>query len=376
MDEIRFETEFLNDYFRKILGKETFTMTELKRLKGIVITGNKEKITQHDFDILQKLEDGIELERINLSDLNVKFATIQYTEEDSDEKEDLEKVNNVPFNYLFFPSLRGLTLEFLDKLSDRFKYFVAGDALAYKGHYYTYYTKQEIKIILSKLEEIKSLIPENANDVTKFMTVYKWIGIHADYNFSAMDTELLNNYSHQESRKEIMRIARSLLGVLIEGEAVCEGYSWALETCLDYIGMTTRVVGGKSASGCPHAWIQVKIDDIWYNACLTSDYRDIRLQRPLEFCLRSDAYFKENGAVFESYRVDINEKNEDIPLEVCASDYPRDSKGNLLYDNSSFVDEYYKDALTHYQLARKSLENEELKMNLDTVEKEERGRHL
>lgn len=370
MDEVRFETEFLNDYFRKLLGKETFTMTELKRLKDLVITGNKEKITQYDFDILQKLEDGIDLEGINLFGLNVKFATIQYTEKESDEKEDLKEVNNVPFNRLFFPSLRGLTLEFLDKLSNRFKYFVQGDALAYKGHYYTYYTKQDMEIIISKLEEIKSFIPKNANDVTKFMVVYKWIGIHADYNFSAMGMELLNNYSYQESRKEIMRIARSLLGVLIEGKAVCEGYSWALATCLDYIGMTARVVGGNL-----HGWIQVKIDGIWYNACLTSDYKDIRLQNPLNFCLRSDAYFKEKGAVFESYRLDINEKNEDLPLEVCASDYPRDSKGNLLYDNSSFIDEYYKDVLTHSKLARTNLEDEELKMNLDTVD-EERRRHL
>jgi hypothetical protein len=346
MDEVKFETEFLNDYFRKILGKEKFTMADLKGLKDIVIKANKEKITQYDFDILQELEDGIQLEGLDLLDRTIYYATIQI--DDSIEMTDIEKINNCPVNRLYFPSLRGLTLEVLNQFSERFKYFIAGDALAYKKHFYTYYTKNEMKIILSKLEEIKNLIPQNANDITKFMSVYKWIGLHASYSFRARGKYITNEFSFEKERKKIERITRSLLGVLIEGEALCEGYAWALVTCLNYIGLPARVVAGELEGG-GHSWIQVKIDGIWYNACLANDYKDIQLQNPLNFCLRSDEYFKANEFKFKQYNTDIDEKNEQLPLENCISDYPRDNKGNLLNDNSSFIDEHYKSLLVLYQ---------------------------
>lgn len=254
-------------------------------------------------------------------------------------------------------------------MSDRFKYLIAGDALAHKNNYYEYYTKQEMRTILSKLEEIKGLIPANANDITKFMIMYKWIEYHANYNLSAKEDKFLKVFSHQEAQEDIMRITSSLIGVLIRGDAICAGFSWAMVTCLNYIGMPARVVAGKSANGSLHAWIHAKIDGIWYNACLTSDNKNIKLQKPLKFCLRSDAYFKKMGAVFQNYCIDIDEKNEVIPLEVCTSDYPRDSEGNLLNDKSFFIDEHCKHLSKFYE---KILENGEIKK----VVREEKGKTL
>lgn len=102
---MRFETKFLNDYFTKLLGKESFTMTDLKRLKNIVVSGNKEKITQHDFDILQNLEDSIEIEEINMNELYITYITIRFNETESDEIEDenIDKINHMSINRLHFP---------------------------------------------------------------------------------------------------------------------------------------------------------------------------------------------------------------------------------------------------------------------------------
>lgn len=225
-----------------------------------------------------------------------------------------------------------------------------------------------MKTILSKLEEIKNLIPKDANDITKFMAVYKWIGIHATYASEGTKSDgITKGYFHQEERNNIFRITRSLLGVLIEGEAVCEGFSWALVTCLNYIGVSSRVVTG-SVQGVPHGWIHIKIDGIWYNACLTGDYMNIRFQKPLNFCLRSDTYFKENGFQFDGYEIDLDEIDVEEPLEKCMNDYPRNGEGNLLNDNSSFIDEYYKGILNFYQLLLKeNQKKEDFKIDLNAV---------
>ena len=372
MDEIKFETEFLNESFRKILGKSIFYRKDLQNLKNIVVMANHEKITDNDFYLLQEFEDGIQFEGLDVG-RNVRYGTIVFTEDDSDVMEDIEKINSAPVNRLYFPSLKGLNLEMLDKLSDRFKYLVAGDALAYKEHFYTYYTKQEMKTILSKLEEMKNLIPENANDITKFMTVYKWIGIHAIYDTKGASIGgITKGYSHQEERENWYRITRSLLGVLEKGVAVCEGYSWSLVTCLNYIGIPARVVVG-FFKGVPHGWIHVKIDGIWYNACLTGDYIDVIFHNPLNFCLRGDAYFKEKGFAFKKYEIDLDEKDEENFLEKCTKDYDRDGKGNLLNDESFFIDKYYKSLLNFYRLfLKKGLQNEEIKEDIS----EEREKRL
>lgn len=45
MEEIRFDTVFLNEYFGKATGKEVFTLNDLKNLKNIIVEVDRLRIT-------------------------------------------------------------------------------------------------------------------------------------------------------------------------------------------------------------------------------------------------------------------------------------------------------------------------------------------
>lgn len=63
--------------------------------------------------------------------------------------------------------------------------------------------------------------------------------------------------------------AHSIVGVFLDGEAVCEGYSRALQLLLNQSGIPSMVVTG-TASGA-HMWNLVRIDGQWYHADATWD---------------------------------------------------------------------------------------------------------
>lgn len=75
MEEIKFETEFLNEYFRKETRKEKFALEDIRGLY-VFIDGNNEKISQDDLDILMQLSN-VYLSKIDLSGLKLKNANLK-----------------------------------------------------------------------------------------------------------------------------------------------------------------------------------------------------------------------------------------------------------------------------------------------------------
>lgn len=58
MDEIKFDSAFLNEYFKKKLGKEKVTFDDIEMLDGeIQIDGNNSTISQHDVDLIINIAD-------------------------------------------------------------------------------------------------------------------------------------------------------------------------------------------------------------------------------------------------------------------------------------------------------------------------------
>ncbi len=53
-------------------------------------------------------------------------------------------------------------------------------------------------------------------------------------------------------------------GALVDGTAVCEGYSRAMQLLLNHVGMECRLVCG-IAGGTNHMWNLVKVDEEWYH---------------------------------------------------------------------------------------------------------------
>ena len=224
---------------------------------------------------------------------------------------------------------RGVSCETLEQLGKK-RYFVREDLYTQKFNN-TYYDKDELGEILSVLQTIKSSIPEDATELQKFMAVYKAIGTIADYDDSGCRGN--ENCTHES------RVAtRSLKGVLLEGRAVCVGYSLALAHALQYVGIDARCVHGYvyGDQTLGHAWNQVKIDGRFYNTDLTWDYKDFREGEELKHCLRSDDEFYKD-----------HEPYEHKDCEECKIDYPRDKIEEEQRALTTELDEYSKRVSSH-----------------------------
>ena len=91
------------------------------------------------------------------------------------------------------------------------------------------------------------------------------LGLH-DFIISGAD------YAYQSDgvTPSIDRSAHNVLGVLLEGEGVCESYAKAFQLFLNYYGIDNVYVSGYA--GEPHAWNLVMLDDNrWYWYDLTWD---------------------------------------------------------------------------------------------------------
>ena len=73
-----------------------------------------------------------------------------------------------------------------------------------------------------------------------------------------------NNYQINGDR------SHAAAGALIDGTAVCEGYSEAFQLLCYLAGIDCRLISG-TAGGQEHAWNKVKLYDNWYNVDVTWD---------------------------------------------------------------------------------------------------------
>lgn len=63
-------------------------------------------------------------------------------------------------------------------------------------------------------------------------------------------------------------------GALVEGEAVCEGYAYAMQYLLSQAGISSGVVTGQDSDGRPHMWNAVLLDELLYYVDVTWDDDD------------------------------------------------------------------------------------------------------
>ena len=235
----------------------------------------------------------------------------------SEMKLEVENIDEIDEKYLAdipkyvkkinFKNLTGITSKKLEKIGEDIIYEIEGDLKNSE----TAYTKDEILQVVDIMEQIKSKIPEDADEYSKFMKIYEIIGKAANYDRSGcMGTD--------EYIEGAEKLTRSLYGVLVEGRAVCVGYALALEYCLKYNGITAKQVGGYAYDdpNKGHAWNQVMINGKWYNTDLTWDRRAIQYGEKLEYCLVGDEeFYKDHTA---GSKKDVNECKENFKLNYIS----------------------------------------------------------
>ncbi|MFJ7738321.1 transglutaminase domain-containing protein [Lysinibacillus sp. NPDC097287] len=117
--------------------------------------------------------------------------------------------------------------------------------------------KLKIKYLTNKAQEEivqKKVDQVLANIITPSMTTFEKVKVVNDY--------IVSNAKYGESTKSSPHSAHALL---MEGQAVCQGYALLTYKMLNQIGVDVQYVVGFVNGNEAHAWNLVKIDGKWYH---------------------------------------------------------------------------------------------------------------
>lgn len=121
----------------------------------------------------------------------------------------------------------------------------------------------------NKVNAIKAGIPKGS-DFDKIKYIHDYIINNCRYN-----TNAVNNTEAYPS-------AFTAYGALVEGSAVCEGYSKAFSLLCSEVGIDALLVTGKG-NGQPHMWNMVKSNGQWYQMDVTWDDATVGGQDALHY---------------------------------------------------------------------------------------------
>ncbi|EHL15271.1 hypothetical protein HMPREF9630_00640 [Peptoanaerobacter stomatis] len=113
--------------------------------------------------------------------------------------------------------------------------------------------KEKDSLVEKKVEEIADKFRHLSSDVDKLMAVHDYLIDNIEYS-----NEHIVSYAY---------------GALIEGKAVCQGYSQSFQKIIDKLNIEGRTLKGWSTAVKPefHQWNRVKLDDGWYFVDVTWD---------------------------------------------------------------------------------------------------------
>lgn len=175
------------------------------------------------------------------------------------------------------------------------------------------------------LDEVVEGIEPGESDVQKFMTVYTRLAENIKFD-SRLEGKGLSD-DIREAGKE-RNNSRNLRNGLIEGTAVCSGYSEILRNALSLVGIKSKMVTGRCFNdpdfGERHVWNAVELEDNgtkkWYYTDLTWDAGKVLKGNAKHILIGEEEFRTKGHQVIDSY---------DIP-EMSEKDFPRDKVKNAI----------------------------------------------
>lgn len=150
--------------------------------------------------------------------------------------------------------------------------------------------KFKVKYLTTKAQEVtvqKKVDQVLASIIRPSMTTFQKVKAVNDY--------IVSNATYGEKTKSS---PHSAFALLMEGQAVCQGYALLTYKMLNQIGVDVQYVVGVVDGNVPHAWNQVKIDGKWYH--LDTTWNDPLPNRPgtssYDYFLVTDAQLKKDHA--------------------------------------------------------------------------------
>lgn len=189
----------------------------------------------------------------------------------------------------------------------------------------TYYTAQKLresKIAMRcdeeeyklKLQEFEEKTSEIMRKVSECTNDFDKVHLIHDY--------LIENCKYITGEDSLY--ASTAYGCIVEKEANCEGYAKAFDYIADCAGINSILVTGVTNEGENHAWNQIKVDGVWYNADITWDDTDVYGDERHIYLLCNDADFSRThyaeNTYFEPFPCLSVESNYYIKNDLYISD--------------------------------------------------------
>lgn len=145
--------------------------------------------------------------------------------------------------------------------------------------------KQAKEKLDSKVRAITDAAPQNGSDYEKELYVNDYLVDHCVYDEAAVKL-------HEDSK--IRGHEQDAYGALVEGKAVCEGYTRAFHLLCNKLGVSCEVIEGNAdeedeetgkKQSMPHIWNCVRLDGNWYHVDVTwnddnhGDFADVYTRR-------------------------------------------------------------------------------------------------
>ena len=144
--------------------------------------------------------------------------------------------------------------------------------------------KEAHERLLNRADSIVSMIPQGASEYEKELFINDYLVENCTYDSEAAEKE-------EELNVYAVGTEHLAYGALVNGKAVCDGYSRAFKLLCDRAGIDSLVISG-SAEGYAHAWNAAKIEGEWYYIDVTWNDNDgdeeLELERRLYFNLTGE----------------------------------------------------------------------------------------
>jgi hypothetical protein len=131
-------------------------------------------------------------------------------------------------------------------------------------------TLAQEEAFLQRLEEVMDELDVwPMADYMKYRTIYRYVTEHVDYDYDAYQ-EFLDHNGSADGHET----AYTAYGALVEGKAVCQGYSALFYAMCRYAGLPVLILTGQAEGEDGyenHAWNMIQLGGQWYQVDTTWD---------------------------------------------------------------------------------------------------------
>lgn len=240
-------------------------------------------------------------------------------------------------------------------------FFAEINSYSDNGRYVTYYKARykdgyDFEKFDEEVRKALSVVTPQMSDMEKIIAIHEYLVLDCEYDYARLNAGTLK-VSHPD--------AYNAYGVLVDKQAVCNGYALAYMYLMNKLGIHTVIVSSEQVN---HAWNMVYLDGYWYEIDCTWDdpawdtygrvrHRDL-LCSDVSFSSghrASDWVIRDNGAVVTNISATSTKydnafwKNEDFVSQLINHDgyFYYSTHGNFInVINKVRIDDYNGDDIS------------------------------